>query len=389
MKQYSIPFACWLFLMILHAAQALPSADGFAGFTYNLTVSPSEGWMETAMELHPGDALQIRTVAGKEGCSPNGTRVSQTTSLPLNSAPPDALIGKLGENGTPFLVGSKKDLKFEQREHLYLRVNANDPLLCTGGIEVKLQLTLATATTQSKLAAALQTWLTGQFGIGPAEPSTDISPAVRSIEIVGAPSLPLDTELCSKLDSLPRRVNDQFNTPGDMVNFVIVGSEEQLQSAFQAAGWRLADKSIKEGLINVVLVTYEGKDYLEMPMSTLFLFKRPQDFGYERAEAYSVVASRHHFRLWKVPFLWNGQAVWVGAGTHDVGFEKDQRSGKVTHKIDPIVDHEREYISQTLDSAGMIKRMNHYLPTNPVHVARNATGGSYRSDGRVLLIFLR
>jgi LssY C-terminus len=389
MKQYFILFACRCFLMIcLHAAQALPSANAFAGLTYNVTVSPSEAWIDTAIELHPGDALQINAVAGKEGCSPNGTKVSQTRSLPLNSAPPGALIGKLGENGAPFLVGSKKDLKIEQRERLYFRLNANAPLLCTGGIEVKLQLPLATATTQSKLAAALQTWLTGQFGIAPAEPSTDISPAVRSIEVLGAPSLPLDTELCSRLDSLPRRVKDQFNTPGDMVNFVIVGSQ-QLQGAFQAAGWRLADKSIKEGLINVVLVTYEGKDYLEMPMSTLFLFNRPQDFGYEQAEAYSVVASRHHFRLWKAPFLWNGQAVWVGAGTHDVGFEKDQRSGKVTHKIDPIVDREREYISQTLDSAGMIKRMNHYLPTNPVHEARNATGGSYRSDGRLLVIFLR
>ena len=33
--------------------------------------------------------------------------------------------------------------------------------------------------------------------------------------------------------------------------------------------------------------------------------------------------------------------VWVGAGTHDIGFEKDQRNGKVTHKIDPAVDGER------------------------------------------------
>jgi len=379
-------------MICLLAAQALPSADGFAGFTYDLTVSPSEGWMDTAIELHPGDALQINAVAGKEGCSPNGTRVSQTRALPLNSsAPPGALIGKLGENGAPFLVGSKKDLKIEQRERLYFRVNANDPLLCTGSIEVKLQLTLATtqATTQSKLTAALQTWLTGQFGVGPAGPPTDISPAVPSGEVLESPSVPLDTELCSKLDSLPRRVNDQFNTPGDMLNFVIVGSEQQLRSAFQEAGWRLADKSIKEGLINVVLVTYEGKDYLEMPMSTLFLFNRPQDFGYEQAEAYSVVASRHHFRLWKARFPWNGRAVWVGAGTHDVGFEKDQRNGKVTHKIDPVVDREREYISATLESTGMIKRINYYLPTNPVREARNATGASYRSDGRLLVIFLR
>jgi hypothetical protein len=202
-------------------------------------------------------------------------------------------------------------------------------------------------------------------------------------------NVPLDTELCKKVDGLPRRVNDQFNNLGDMVNFVIVGSAQQVQSAFEAASWRLADKSIEEAVINVVLVTYQKKDYLQMPMSTLYLFNRAQDFGYEQAEAYSVVASRHHFRLWKAPFTWNGQLVWVGAGTHDIGFEEDQRNGKVTHKIDPAVDSERDYISETLGKTGKIKSMNYHLPPNPIYEARNATGAPYRSDGRLLVIFLQ
>ena len=126
-----------------------------------------------------------------------------------------------------------------------------------------------------------------------------------------------------------------------------------------------------------------------MPMSTLYLFNRAQDFGYEQAEAYSVVASRHHFRLWKAPFTWSGQGVWVGAGTHDIGFEKDQRNGKVTHKIDPAVDGERDYISETLARTGKIKSMNYHSPPNSIHEARNATGAPYRSDGRLLVIFLR
>jgi LssY C-terminus len=141
--------------------------------------------------------------------------------------------------------------------------------------------------------------------------------------------------------------------------------------------------------MNVVLVTYQKKDYLQMPMSTLYLFNRAQDFGYEQAEAYSVVASRHHFRLWKAPFTWNGHLVWVGAGTHDIGFEKDQRNGKVTHKIDPNVDGEREYISETLGRKEMIKSMNYHSPPDPIYEARNATGAPYFSDGRLLVIFLQ
>ena len=114
------------------------------------------------------------------------------------------------------------------------------------------------------------------------------------------------------------------------------------------------------------------------------LFGRFQDFGYEQAEAFSVVASRHHFRLWKAPFTFQGEPVWVGAGTHDIGFEKDQRNGKITHKIDPAVDVERDKVGASLQKAGKAKRMFYYLPSNPVQEAKNATAGSYHSDGRLL-----
>ena len=107
------------------------------------------------------------------------------------------------------------------------------------------------------------------------------------------------------------------------------------------------------------------------------------------SEPYAVVASRHHFRIWKAPFQWNGQDVWVGAGTHDIGFEKDQRNGSVTHKIDPSVDGERDHIAATLQQAGKVSSMSYYLPSNPVQDARNATGRGYKSDGRILVMFLK
>ena len=196
-------------------------------------------------------------------------------------------------------------------------------------------------------------------------------------------------DLRKNTDSLPRRVHDQFNNPGDMVNFVLIGSEQQVQSALEAANWHLADRDDKLAVLNAITQTYQKKDYLAMPMSTLYLFDRPQDFGYEEADPYAVVASRHHFRLWKTSFTWKGQTVWAGAGTHDIGFEKDQRNGKVTHKIDPLVDGERDNIGATLQKAGKTKSLNYYLPSDPVKEAKNATGGGYHSDGRLLIIQLQ
>jgi hypothetical protein len=252
---------------------------------------------------------------------------------------------------------------------------------------------------KSKLATAAQVFLAGQFGTGaaPASSSAVSNEAVPAGVAAPAPVTPalnlstatLDAGLRKDVDGLPRRVNDQFNNQGDMVNFVLVGSQEQVQSALEAANWHVADVDNREAVLKAVLETYQKKDYLAMPMSQLYLFGRKQDFGYELAQAYSVVASRHHFRIWKAPSTWNGTTMWAGAGTHDIGFEKDQRNGSVTHKIDPAVDGERDNIGSTLQQARKVKSMSYYLPPDPVQGAKNATGGGYHSDGRILVIVLQ
>lgn len=251
---------------------------------------------------------------------------------------------------------------------------------------------------RDKLTNAAQIWMSGQLGTNAAATgsaaTTATSTATNSAPVTTSAALkvsdaPLDAELCKAINALPRRINDKFNNPGDMVNFVIVGSQQQMQTALEAATWNVADIDSKESALKAVLQTYQKKEYLSMPMSQLYLYGRVQDFGYEMAEPYAVVASRHHFRIWKAPFTWNGETVWVGAGTHDIGFEKDQRNGKVTHKIDPAVDGERDNIGDSLQKADKIKTMTYYLPPDPVQSTQNATGGSYHSDGRLLVIVLK
>lgn len=202
-------------------------------------------------------------------------------------------------------------------------------------------------------------------------------------------AVPLDSQLRKKINALPRRVTDPFQNLGDVVNFVIVGSQKSLQAALDAANWHVADTTKKKAVLDAVLETYENKDYLQMPMSTLYLFGRPQDFGYEMAEPIAMVASRHHFRIWKAPFTWKGQDVWAGAGTHDIGFANDKRNGRVTHKIDPLVDGERDNIGSSLQNANKIKSLTCFLPRDPVREATNATGDGFQSDGRLLVIILQ
>ena len=386
----------------------------------DLTISATQPWTDTGLELHPGDVLELSSftppraaneVAQPSGsCDANSANATSSNNLQLPSAPLGSLIAKLhSQGGEPFLVGEKKEVKIEEQSHLFLGVNAGNTPVCQQIIAVKVHVASATTgeTTappkdiKSKLAAAAQTWIAGQFGTGNAASnapaangtSTSETKATASTTRPAAISKPLnistaglDPKLRDAIDHLPRRVNDQLRNLGDMVNFVMIGSKKDVQNALQAANWFLADTSNTGAVTKAILMTYQKKDYLQMPMSQLFLFGRVQDFGYEQAEAYAVVASRHHFRLWKAPFQIDGQEVWVGAGTHDVGFEKDQRNGNVTHKIDPAVDGERDHIAASMEKTGLVKTLSYYLPPDPVQQAKNATGGGYHSDGRIAVM---
>src|SRR5262249_62414552 len=108
------------------------------------------------------------------------------------------------------------------------------------------------------------------------------------------------------------------------------------------------DRTQKDAIVRGLLASLSKEAYVTMPMSELQLFGRAQDFGYAQADPLRVVASRHHFRIWKAPQELEGQTIWVGAGTHDIGFDRDQRNNCVTHKIHPNVVGERAQIRNSL-----------------------------------------
>jgi hypothetical protein len=409
---FLLAFGCLL------TALAWPQAPS-GGQEFLYTISTSQPWTDTSLDLQSGDFVQITASrTGSSECDPRGVSGAvHGNGLPLASAPVGALIGRLHAHGaSPFLIGSGTELRIEEPSHLFLGVNAAGDSPCAGNFAVTVHRVAGSSSNseagsssrgdqlKSQLSTAAEIFMQGQFGADKAasgasggsgeEHSEGTGSAGSGSEEATAPVLKLsnaalDPALRKNIDGLPRRVNDQLQNLGDMVNFVIVGSQKSVLAALDSANWHAADTTKKRAVLGAVLDTYEDKDYLQMPMSTLYLFGRAQDFGYEMAEPIAMVASRHHFRLWKAPFTLNGQEVWVGAGTHDIGFSKDKRNGSVTHKIDPLVDGERDNIGGSLQKAGKVESLTYYLPPYPVRGAKNATGDGYQSDGRVLVIILR
>ena len=159
-------------------------------------------------------------------------------------------------------------------------------------------------------------------------------------------------------------------------------------NAFQAAGWVEVDRTKHEAVVAGIIAVLEKKAYVTLPMSELMLFGRVQDHGMAQGDPLMVVAERHHFRIWKAPFQVEGHDVFVGAGTHDIGFDRDQRNNGVTHKIDADVDKEREYIGKSLQESGQVAKLDYVMPSKPSQEAVTATGATFHSDGRVLVVYL-
>ena len=384
-------------------------AQAPATSNYSFTISGSQTWTDTGLALAAGDVATViaEVKPGSDSnCNPKGnSSLPSSDKLPLASAAGGALIVKTAESGPPVFIGPSGEVRSAEAGHLFVGINEASASNCAFLVKVNVALAQGAASAaaqagmKDKLSSAAQVFLKSQFG-GRASGQAQTTEAVTgNAAVPGAapsvstgglklPSVVLGADLRKNIDDLPRRVHDAHGNMGDMVNFVIVGSQENVQAALSAADWHVADLDSKEAGLKAIMNTYEKKDYLEMPMSHLYLWDRMQDFGYEQAQAFSVVATRHHFRLWKAPFTYNNETVWVGAATHDTGFEKDVRTGKLTHKIDPNVDDERENLASGLQKSGKTKSMTYYLPPNPVQEAKNASGGSYHSDGKLLVVFL-
>jgi hypothetical protein len=362
-------------VLLLSIAAAPPARAAVAGpfvtdatnsNSLNLTVNGSSQWVDTGMEVKPGDKLHITATGSvnmgdNTGITAKGAArgwVDTLRALMVPTAGRGALVGRVGNSSaaTPFFIGADGNVVAPIAGRLYLGINTDSLQTPDGKYEVRIERT----------------------------------PAGRAASQSNYDFKPLFAELDGKL---PDRVTDQPNggNQGDLVNFVLVGTQQQVTNALKSAGWIPADKTNADAVVSALMATLQKNVYVAVPLSILYLFGRPQDFGYERAEAVMVAAQRNHFRIWQAPCTTlQKRPIWAGAGTHDVGITSDDRKqGAITHAIDQDVDHERDFIGATLQQAGQVEAMSYMTRSHPITSAKTATGGNIQSDGRVLVIVLK
>ena len=331
--------------------------------SYDFTLNGDKQWFDTNIDVSAGDLLKF-TATGKISypMQPNakdigpagGARgwLDMVRNYPVNDANKGAVVGKIGTRDTSrgFMIGDAREQRVTLDGRLFVGINQMSNEAATGAFTVHVD----------------------RFA-GKAMVKADTNSITKLTQ--------------SQLDSIPKRVVDSEGNPGDRVNFIIIGSEQQVRDALQKQGWSKVDKMGKDAVFRALLSSLSKQAYVTLPMSELMMFGRSQDYGFAQGDPLRVIASRHHFRIWKAPFQVGSSEVWVGAGTHDIGFDKDQRNNKITHKIDPDTDLEREYITNSFAESGLVTLKEARAFTDPIKLAKTAHGEEFRSDGNTNVIY--
>jgi hypothetical protein len=187
--------------------------------------------------------------------------------------------------------------------------------------------------------------------------------------------------------------------PADPVNLALFGTLDELRAAFAAIGWVEADKLSLSSSWRMVKAFVFNRPYPKAPFSTLYLFGRGQDIGFQKPIGDSP-RKRHHVRFWgrllediqdiDTASFWlntdvpapGARVPWVGAGTRDTGFGLTKLTFQITHATDSDTNAERDFIIGELQLANAIgpvmweqsgeplgKRINHYTTDGDVALA--------------------
>jgi hypothetical protein len=184
--------------------------------------------------------------------------------------------------------------------------------------------------------------------------------------------------------------NDAGTENGDPLNIVVVGSGLDALFSFIDRGWRLDEPFDIHSVYRTIKAFLFRSEYLHAPVSPLYVFGRQQEVALQKAR--NNISLRNHLRLWLAPFSFDGQQVWVGQISRDIGTKLTTRVWYLTtHRISPAVDQDRFYLLQDLIMSGAVSRFGFVRGVGASSMSDprvNLGGDPYLTDGLRLVLFV-
>jgi hypothetical protein len=210
------------------------------------------------------------------------------------------------------------------------------------------------------------------------------------IPSAGAPVECDENELRRRLEAMPRSTGNRRGTvEGDPLNLVVVGEFATVLNGF-GARWDETETITLRSCWRTFRAFLRGSRYRYSPVSPLYVDGRFQDFALQKAR--QTINQRLHLRLWMTPLRFEGQPVWIGQVSRDIGVRFTPKTWNLTtHRIDPDVDDARDYVLDDLMESGRVVKVGFVPGAGAAERAaprRNLTGDPYFTDGlRAVAIF--
>jgi len=125
------------------------------------------------------------------------------------------------------------------------------------------------------------------------------------------------------------------------------------------------------------------KTYPAAPMTPSFWNSQVHNFGFEKPTQPNNVRERHHARFWKTNYITpDKKQIYVGTASLDIGLKWG-----VTHKINPDIDTEREFLLNDLIKIGAVADWQKQKFVEP-KLGQNFSGDLFFTDGQIYIIFM-
>jgi hypothetical protein len=195
----------------------------------------------------------------------------------------------------------------------------------------------------------------------------------------------------------------------DPVNVGVIGTRQQIKKAMLKAGWHQSDKRTLRTMFKMARSILFRRPYLTAPFSTLYLFGRKQDLGFQKPYLDDPM-HRHHVRFWACNLegpeafhhhvnFWRrfhrpnrdnqSRQLWVGAASRDIGIMPIRHNAQLTHMIHPDTNAERDLIVHDLRASHSVEKTLTERVGDAYKLRNRVLGGSLHTDGKIRICILK
>jgi len=214
-------------------------------------------------------------------------------------------------------------------------------------------------------------------------------PLKPAVEITTETTFIVQNDIPAIFNNTPRTSEDITGKPMEPIDIIIVGSQEKLRAIFSKAGWFESDILSSKTLWRAAGATLRNKPYPEAPGVPSFWDSRPNDFAFEKSTPANSIKERHHIHFWETTYKTSeGQNIFFATAHFDQGVKLSSSLIVPTHKIDPAIDKERDFVKQDILNTGDVEKIQEFKIVEPT-LGKNQSGDQFFTDGKAYIVYLK